>query len=328
MAPIRTPGIPGKRPPKRAAAWGLRYLLSGTVPDHPASEDYLAALGGGWQLLGNQSAGDCVAVTWANIRRLVTSTLTATPSYPSQDQVWALYKTQNPDFDPNGDPGVNGPGSPADGGMDIQTVLESLVKDGGPDGVKAIGFAAVDHTNPDEVKAAIAIFGYVWTGVQVLDVNTQQFRNGQPWDYDPSSPVDGGHSVITAGYGAPGTGALGGDERFITWAQETSFTDAFWSADVDECWAVIWPEHLGSRAFLEGINQEQLAADYEAITGQPLPVPVQPPAPAPSPAPAPAPPQPAPESLLAELAGLVRQVAASADRELAEVVAWIHAHGL
>lgn len=324
--PVRTPGIPGKRPPKRAAAWKLGCLLTGTVPAHPASEDYLAALGGGWELLGNDRAGDCVAVTYANVRRLVTATLTGTPSYPSQDDVWAIYKTQNPGFDPNGDPAVNGPGSPADGGMDIQTLLEYLVSTGGPDGVKAIGFAAVDYTNPDEVKAAIAIFGYVWTGVQVLDVNTQQFSAGQPWGYDPSSPVDGGHSVITAGYGAPGAGPLGGDERFITWAQETSFTDAFWKSEVDECWAVIWPEHLSSRAFLEGVNQAQLAMDYEAITGRPLPVPVQPPAPVP-PAP-PAPPQPAPQSLLAELARLIREVAASADREISEIVAFLHAHGL
>lgn len=279
--PARVSGIPGKRTPKRAVALELGRLLTGAVPQHPAAEDYLAALGGGWQMLGNDKVGDCVAVTWANVRRLVTTTL-GQPSYPTQDQVWAIYRTQNPDFDPSGDPSVNGPGSPADRGMDVQTLLEYLVTTGGPDGVKAVAFASVDPANADEVKAAIAIFGYLWTGVQVSELNQQEFVAGQPWDYNPSSPVDGGHSIITGGYGAPGAGPLGGDERFITWATETSFSDRFWSNSVDECWAVIWPEHLGTREFLQGIDAAALAADYQAITGRELPAPPQP---APQPAP-------------------------------------------
>ena len=238
----------GRRAPKRAPALHLAPLLTGVIPPHPAAEDYLAALNGGWQLLGNDQYGDCVAVTWANVRRLVTSTLAAKANYPGLDQVIALYKTQNPGF-------------PAeDNGMDIQTALEYLVKTGGPDGVKAVAFAQVDPANADEVKAALSIFGYVWTGINVLDANMTQFDAGQPWDYNPASPVDGGHSIVTGGYGPPGTGPLGGDERFITWAQETSFTDAFWQHQVEECWAVIWPEHLGQKEFLAGINQAQLAA--------------------------------------------------------------------
>lgn len=283
----RVPGIPGKRPPKKAPALRLGRLLTGIVPEHPASVDYLAAMDGGWQLLGNGVAGDCVSVTWANVRRLVTSTLTDAPSYPSQDQVWALYRTQNPDFDPNGDPNVDGPGSPADRGMDVQTVLEYLTATGGPDGVKAVAFAAVDLTDPVEVQAAIAIFGYVWTGVTVAANNQREFSQGQPWDYDPSSPAEGGHSVITGGYGQPGTGALGGDERFITWAAESSFTDSFWANSVDEAWVVVWPEHLGTREFLDGIDVAQLAADYQQITGRALPLPAPAPAPRPEPQPAP-----------------------------------------
>jgi hypothetical protein len=278
--PVRTPGKYGRRAPSRRPALRLGPLLTGVVPQHPASADYLAALGGGWEMLGNNAAGDCVAVSWANTRRLVTTTLTASGYYPSQDEVWAIYKTQNPDFDPSGTSETNGPGSPADGGMDIQTLLEYLVTTGGPDGVKAVAFASVNVADPDEVKAAIAIFGYVWTGVTVLDVNQQEFAAGQPWDYVASSPVDGGHSVITGGYGTPGAGPLGGDERFITWAAETSFTDAYWANEVEEAWVVVWPEHLGTREFLEGINLAALAADYQAVTGQALPLP-----PAPSPAP-------------------------------------------
>ena len=276
--PARNPGVFGRRPPKRAPAIRLGEVLTGVVPEHPAAADYLAALHGGWEMLGNDSAGDCVAVTWANVRRLVTATL-ATENYPSQAEVWKVYKTQNPDFNPDGDPNVNGPGSPADQGMDIQTLLEYLVKTGGPDGVKAVGFASVNLSDPDEVKAAIAIFGYVWTGLNVLDANMDEFNTDRPWDYVAGSPLDGGHSVVTGGYGAPGAGSLGGDERFITWAEETSFTDAFWSHETEEAWVVIWPEHLGSEEFLAGVDMTMFAADYTAITGRPFPVPVPPPPP-------------------------------------------------
>ena len=294
----------GRRPPKRARALQLKDYLTGIVPAVPAGEDYLAELNGGWQMLGNDTYGDCVAVTWANVRRLVTSLLTAQPSYPSQDEVFAVYKTQNPGFPDD------------DQGMDIQTLLEDLVTNGGPDGVKACGFAQVDPSNTAEVKAAIALFGYVWTGITVQEANMSQFNAGRPWDYSPGSPVDGGHSVITGGYGPPGAGPLGGNERFITWAQETSFTDAFWKHEVEEAWVVIWPEHLGSETFLAGMDMQTLAADYQEITGKPFPASVTPPKPAPPEPPAPvppAPPAPVPpqnvlQALIADLEKLIAMI--------------------
>ena len=252
----------GRRPPKDAPAIRLASFLTGIVPAHPAGADYLGRLSS-WQMLGNDQHGDCVAVTWANTRRLVTATL-AKENYPTLAQVYALYKTQNPDF-------------PAqDQGMSVQTCLEYLIHTGGPDGVKAVGFAAVDYLNVEEVKAAIAIFGSVWTGINVQAANQKQFAQHEPWGYNPNASTIGGHSVIVGGYGV-GTGILGGDERFITWAQETSFTDGFWSHLVEEAWVVIWPEMLTNPAFLAGVNLEQFAADYTAITGRPFPTPQPPP---------------------------------------------------
>jgi hypothetical protein len=282
----------GRRPPKRAPSIRLAASLTGVVPAHPAAADYLAKLKN-WQMLGNDSKGDCVAVTWANVRRLVTATL-ATEKYPTLGQVLTLYATQNP--------------GGSDNGMDVQTCLEYLVHTGGPDGVKALGFASVDYTNTDEVKASIAIFGSVWVGTNVLAINQQQFSQGKPWDYSASSPTVGGHSIVTGGYGTPGAGALGGDERFITWAQETSFTDTFWAHEVEEVWVVIWPEMMTNPAFLAGVNLQQFATDYLAITGRPFPAPVPPtpvpptpppsptppPTPKPTPPPAPVPPAPTP----------------------------------
>ncbi len=279
MTSPRIAGKYGRRPPKRTPSIKLARLLTGVVPAHPAAADYLAQLSGGWQMLGNDSIGDCNSVTWANMRRLVTGILAPPGHYPSLAQVFAFYKTQNPGFDPNGSASTNGPGSSHDGGMDVQTGLEYLVASGGPDGVKALGFASVDHANVAEVQAAIALFGSVWTGTQVLNVNQTQFGNNQPWDYVANSPVDGGHAILTGGYGAPGAGALGGDQRFITWGQETSFTDLYWANEVEEAWVVIWPEMMKDSAFLAGVNMVQFAAEYTAITGKPFPAAIPPPPP-------------------------------------------------
>lgn len=283
----RTPGIAGRRRPRpERLARALRFsqFWTGLLPSHPVQQDNLALLKGGWQMLGNDSAGDCVAVTWANFRRLMSAVLGGREVYPTQDQVWEVYRTQNPDFDPNGTADTNGPGSTADQGMEIQALLEYLVKTGGPDGVKAVAFARVDHTNPNEVDAAIAIFGGLWTGVVVQEAQQEQFSQGQAWDWVAGSPEEGGHSILTGGY----TGI--GNFKDVTWAAETAYTGRYLARGVEELWLVLWPEHLGTRAFLEGVDQAALSAAYTALTGDPFPVAPQPqPTPVPEPTPGPAP---------------------------------------
>jgi hypothetical protein len=260
----------GRRPPKNAPALRLEPLLRTAAPGYPASEDYLARLSS-WQMLGNDVAGDCNAVTWANMRRLVTETLTTSGYYPTQAQVWRFYQTQNPGFDPDGTKDTNGPGSKDDQGMDIQTGLEYLHATGGPDGVQAVAFAKVDHTKMTEVKAALAIFGGLWLGIQVLDANQQQFADGHAWTDVSGSPIDGGHAILGGGYKT--------DVKFITWARETRFAQSFWDGVVqgtplvEEAWVVIWPENLGTAGFEQGVDQARLAADYLALTGRPLVLP-------------------------------------------------------
>lgn len=53
-------------------------------------------------------------------------------------------------------------------------------------------------------------------------------------------------------------------------------TDSFWNHLVNcpsgEVWILIWPENLGTKQFIEGIDMTMLASDYEALTGRPFPV--------------------------------------------------------
>jgi hypothetical protein len=109
----------------------------------------------------------------------------------------------------------------------------------------------------------------LWLGIQVLDANQQEFAEGRAWTDVAGSPIDGGHAILGGGYTTA-------DVKFITWAQETEFARSFWNGVVqgaplvEEAWVVIWPEHLGTTAFEQGVDQAQLAADYQALTGDPL----------------------------------------------------------
>lgn len=266
----------GRRPAKNAPSLALASFLKvdAAVPPRPASEDYFKVISD-WQMLGNDQYGDCVAVTAANERHAINKILGGKSTYASLDQVISFYKTQNPNFPSD------------DNGMEIQTALETLVKTGDKyfDGVKPVAFAKVDHTNLDEVKSALAVFGMLWVGLTVLDANMTEFNNGQPWDYVANSPVDGGHSVVAGGY----RGQSANDVQFITWAAETGFTDSFWTNLVEEAWVVIWPEQFGTAQFEAGVDVNALAAAYLQLTGKVLPVPAPAPTPTPTPVPTPVP---------------------------------------
>lgn len=221
----------------------------------PPAVDYLAPFKE-WKKLGNDRYGVCVPVTWANMRRLVTSKLTGREVYPSMNQVMDFYKALNEDFIP-------------DKGVVIQDLLNHLVNKGGPDGVRAIAFAQVDITDTlEDIRKALAIFGSVWVGMRVLPQNRDEFDCGQPWTPPPtppttSSPPDG-HSVLVGGY------LDNNNLKIVTWGETAQLTKAFAVSRMYEAWVVIWPEHLGSRRFTKGVNLNRLRSEFKALTKKDL----------------------------------------------------------
>lgn len=252
----------------------LAQFLKATPPP-PAEEDYTAI--DNWDMYGNDRYGDCGPCMVAHSRMQVTQYLTGTMQKPTQEDVFDLYKRSgNPGF-PSQDEGVI-----------LQDMLNEVRKDG-IGGVKCVAFARVDETNEEEMDAAIAIFGGLHEGVTLRTAQQTQ----TVWDFSQTR-VWGGHAIYTAGYTAP-------RRRTISWGDEYEFTDAFEQNQLDEAWIVIWPEHLESKAFMEGVDVNALAAAYKDLTGQELPLPEPPPAPAPEPPaptpgpePTPTPPEPAP----------------------------------
>jgi hypothetical protein len=277
---VRVPGRRlGRRPPKNAPALRLGRYLTGLVPVHPATADHLARVPD-WGLYANDRYSDCGPVSAANERKLITRYLTAAELSPSQADVFDLYRRSgNPGFDPAD------PSGPGDGGVDMQTMCEALAA-GGIGGVKPLGFAKVDHLDLGELDAAVAIFGSLLLGVTLQQAQDAQTDSGL-WDYAPS-PTWGGHAVLAGRYQS---GRLG----VVTWGRTVEATARFLDRQLDEAWVVIWPEHVGDAAFLEGVHLADLAADYEALTGRPFPAAI-----GPDPAP-PGPPGPAPRPVADDL---------------------------
>lgn len=262
-------------PPKKAPSIRLAEILK-AVPEHPAQDDNLKNVRD-WGMYGNDRYGDCGPVSVANSLKLATMMATGNEYSVSLDDVFDLYqRSGNSHFDP-----ATGEG---DNGVDMQTMLEALLK-GGIAGRKPVAFASVDVSNIDEVRAAIAYFGVVLFGVNLETAQQAQTDDGL-WDYSSVSGEWGGHAVAAGTY-TSSTAPHTSDISVVTWAEVVGCSETFLQNQLDEAWVVVWPEHLAHPNFLAGVDVEKLAAVYAAITGKTMPIPT--PGPGPSPIPTPVP---------------------------------------
>lgn len=275
--------VPGKRLGRRPhdpdrPVLRLSNILTGLTPTHPATVDHFGLVPAkSWGDLGNFNYGDCGPADVVHDRMLISAYLGGVASTLGTADALDLYKRSgNPNF-------------PADdNGVVMADMLSEVHKTGvGPpdargNRTRCVAYAQVNAADLDEVRAAIAIFGSLSTGADLHKIQQTQTDAGGPWDYDSSSPDWGGHAFLTGQYtgdttaGRPDLGA-------ITWGFPIGITDKFWSQQVQEAWAVIWPEHLTNRSFLVGIDQTALANDYKLLTGGDLPVSPIPTPPAPIP---------------------------------------------
>jgi hypothetical protein len=255
----------GKRPPlpgRRALM--LRDVLTGELPEHPPTADHLIGIAFG--MYGNDRWGCCGPASIANLRRMTTYDLTGVTQAPTQADVTDLYvRSTTPPFNPL--TGAN------DNGVYLQELLEA-VHGGGIGGIRCVAFAKIDVHDHETLRAATAIFGGVLYGVD-LQTSQQRQTDAGTWDYAPSTEW-GGHAVPGGQYDADSL-------RVVTWAELVDMTDDFVTHQADEAWVVVWPEHFGSKAFLDGVDLSRLATAYERLTGQKLPVPAPTPTPEPPP---------------------------------------------
>jgi hypothetical protein len=273
----------GRRPPKNAPALMFDcFRGAGIIPVPPAAIDNFSKVTGPWVLGGNDKYGTCGPTSVANLLLLITKMMTGIGVTVTDEDVFDLYRRSgNPNFDPITDIDDNG--------VDMQTMLEALLK-GGIAGHTPLAFVKLNHNSMDEIRDGIQIFGGLLFGVDLEIAQQSQ----TVWDYK-KSPAWGGHAILSGTYKtAPDL------TDCITWAEMVGMTDAFLEYpgyQLSEVWGVIWPETL------KNLNQDQynaMAAEYKALTGRDFPVPFRPipdPGPTPGPTPGPVPP-PAPSPVV------------------------------
>jgi hypothetical protein len=242
----------------------LANYLTGVVPQFPSSVDYFARVQS-WILGRNDEFSTCGPTALANYKLLVSTWLGDSPITVSDDDIFDLYRRSgNPDFDPSTGAGDNG--------VEMTVMLSAAVQGGlGHDANnRPLAFAEVNSADQSEVFAAGALFGGMLWGA---DLSTaQQAQTDQHlWDYAPHASDWGGHAVLAAGRYRDLPGTHNDRTGLVTWATPIDATDRFISTQVPQRFVVIWPEHLGSKSFLQGVNLGALAADYREMTGRPFP---------------------------------------------------------
>ena len=110
---------------------------------------------------------------------------------------------------------------------------------------KIAGFAPLDIYEPDELKAAVALFGATYVGIKVPANAQAQFAARQAWHLD-GSPADhqsvGGHCVVKVGYYMDA--AWGNVWALLTWGTVQLATEQWLAGNLLEDWAVLSQEFV------------------------------------------------------------------------------------
>lgn len=167
---------------------------------------------------------------------------------------------------------------------------------------KVTAFAPVRVHDVNTLMTAVYLYDAVYTGITVTQGMMDAFQAGKPWDATAAQgePV-GGHCVPIVGYSDAGL-------TVITWGQPQLITWPAWHTISTEAWAVIPGELANGDG--HGINFAELQADLNKLD---VPAPAG---------------QADGGGLAAELAGLIRQAEATAERDLSKALAFMTRHGL
>ena len=103
-------------------------------------------------------------------------------------------------------------------------------------GNKCGPMVTLDPKNIEQIKAAIATFGWVGIGVNLQQAQEDQFARGQKWDYVPGSPTVGGHFVVLTGYDKAGVGPY-----TLSWAKGFRSTWGFVTNTAMEAYTGVLP---------------------------------------------------------------------------------------
>ena len=230
------------------------HLDMATLPPTPAVVDYASRVRS-WPMYLNDRIGDCTCAGIAHSIQAWTAYGKRLVTLPNS-AVLALYEAMG--YVP-GDPST-------DNGAVEQDVL-AYVQKHGIGRHKILAYAQVDHTNPDEMKTALNLFGSVYLGAQMPQSAMDQTNAGEPWTPVPGSPIEGGHCFVAQRWD---TAAV--PMTVVTWGQLQRVSLDWWADNGLEAWVIITKDFFSASGVSgSGVNLATLGDDFSVVTGQPNP---------------------------------------------------------
>lgn len=227
----RTPGKRGRLAPlMEADRLRIGFIHEYTAQPLPAPV-YPVDVSGGivdWGMLGNgpdpacsvapDGVGDCTFAGRQHYRMAKAARVKEIEAWETPDQLVTEYLAYNHGVDQ---------------GANMALLLQYWYQTG-----VILGFAPVDHTNPQAVDAAMQAFTGLYCGVSLTDDADDLFAAGKPWtvaDGQQPNPNDG-HCIVKIR--ADGKGRDG----WITWGKGQASTTDWTAACLEEAWVIITEE--------------------------------------------------------------------------------------
>lgn len=230
----------GKLAATRLAGVGtLGTYATGKLPAPPASVRVPATR---YPLDGNDTYGDCTMAGVAHLIAAWNTDVNMHDEIPTSVDVVETYFHLT---------------DGQDSGLNEQFVLETWRRVG-LFGHHLAAYAPVHYQNIVELHQAVAFYGGAYLGIACPESAQQQFANNEPWTYDPTSPIEGGHCIVALGYTS--TALL-----CATWGGIAEVTYPFLANYLDEAWACVPHQFVAHHGDGKGIDIRALTADLDSL---------------------------------------------------------------
>lgn len=192
------------------------------------------------------------------------------------------------------------------GGQDSGVVLSQFlayVRQHGYYGHTVAAYAPVAVHDIPSLQFCVAAYDFAYAGISVTQAMLDAFDAGEPWTAETfTGPVLGGHCVPVVGYDSAWL-------YIVTWGRVQRIAYPAWHQMADEAWAVLSGELVSAGKDGLGLNLAALEADLPELA-------------------APSAPPHHHRGLLEEAAELIRAVAASPEKDVTELLAFLASHHL
>lgn len=225
------------------------------LPPPPPKVDWAARVST-WPMFANNRYGCCTCATAGHMELAWTANAGSPPVMLSDADILAAYTAVT---------GFN-PGDPATDRGAYELDVLNFWRQTGVGGRRIAAFVRLDHTDLQEVRQAIAIFGAVYTGFQLPKSAQAQFRAAKAWSQsrtvgDSRRGSWGGHAFAVFGY----------DPRYmtgVTWGRTQRLTPTFWRRYCDEAYALVSQSFLDAHGLTpQGLDLAALMDDLHRVTG-------------------------------------------------------------